>query len=50
MEAFTSNTITLNTMPQPPHQSQTIETQEDLQQDSEEEIEAIIEDEMAHLR
>jgi hypothetical protein len=30
-------------MPQPPHQNQTINTQEDLQQDSEEEIQEIIE-------
>jgi hypothetical protein len=35
---------------QPPFQHQEIETQEDHQQDSEEEIEAIIEDELACLR
>jgi hypothetical protein len=38
-----------NTAPPPSHQHQTIETQEDLHQDSEEEIEAVIEDELAHL-
>jgi hypothetical protein len=43
------NTSDLNTMPLPSHQHQTIGTQEDLQQDSEEEIEAIIEDELAYL-
>jgi hypothetical protein len=36
-------------MPLPPHQHQAIETQENLQQDSEEEIEAIIEDELTRL-
>jgi hypothetical protein len=49
MEVLMSNTATPNTMPQPPHQNQAIETQEDLQKDSEEEIEAIIDDELAHL-
>jgi hypothetical protein len=49
MEVLMSNTATPNTMPQPPHQNQAIETQEDLQKDSEEEIEAIIEDELARL-
>jgi hypothetical protein len=39
-----------NTMPPPPQQHQTIETQEDMQQDSEEEIEAVIKDELARLR
>jgi hypothetical protein len=46
---LTLNTSTPNTMPLPLHQHQTIETQEDLQQDSEEEIKAIIEDELARL-
>jgi hypothetical protein len=41
------NTSTPST--QPPLQHQETETQEDQQQDSEEEIEAIIEDELAHL-
>jgi hypothetical protein len=36
-------------MPPPPHRHQTIKTQEDLQQDSEEEIEAVIEDELVCL-
>jgi hypothetical protein len=36
-------------MPLPPQQHQTIETQEDIQPDFEEEIEAIIEDKLACL-
>jgi hypothetical protein len=44
IEHFHSKTIHL-----PPHQHQTIKIQEDLQQDSEEEINAIIEDELARL-
>jgi hypothetical protein len=43
------NTSALNTQPPSPHQHQTTETQEDLQQDSEEEIEAVIEDELECL-
>jgi hypothetical protein len=43
------NTLALNTQPPSPHQHQTTETQEDLQQDSEEEIEAVIEDELECL-
>jgi hypothetical protein len=43
------NTSAPNTVPPPSHQYQTIKTQEDLQQDSEEEIEAVIEDELACL-
>jgi hypothetical protein len=49
MEVLVSNTAASNTMPQPPHRNQTITTLEDLQQDSEEEIKAIIEDELALL-
>jgi hypothetical protein len=49
VEVLVLNTSTLNTMPLPPHQHQTIKTQEDLQLDSEEEIEAIVKDELAHL-
>jgi hypothetical protein len=37
-------------MPPLSHQHQGIEIQEDLQQDSEEEIEVVIKDELAHLR
>jgi hypothetical protein len=44
------NTSAPNIVPPPPHQHQTIKTQEDLQQDSEEEIKAVIEDELVHLR
>jgi hypothetical protein len=43
------NTSTPNTVPPPSHQYQTIKTQEDLQQDPEEEIKAVIEDELARL-
>jgi hypothetical protein len=49
-EVLALNTSAANTMHLPSHQHQTIETQEDLQQDSEEEIEADIEDELACLR
>jgi hypothetical protein len=42
------NTSTPSTQPPPQHQE--TKTQEDQQQDSEEEIEAIIEDELTHLR
>jgi hypothetical protein len=48
-EVFALNTSAPNTRPLPPQQHQTIKTQEDLQQDSEEEIEAIIEDEKTRL-
>jgi hypothetical protein len=44
------NTSALNTQPPPPHQHQTTENQEDLQQGSEEEIEAVMKDELARLR
>jgi predicted KAP-like P-loop ATPase len=44
------NTLAPNIAPPPLHQHQTIETQEDLQQDSEEEIKAVIKDELARLR
>jgi hypothetical protein len=44
------NTSAQNTMPPSLHQHQTIKTQEDLQQDFEEEIKAVIEDELVHLR
>jgi hypothetical protein len=44
------NTLDPNTVPPPSHQYQTIETQEDLQQDSKEEIKAVIKDELARLR
>jgi hypothetical protein len=43
------NTSAPNTAPPPSHQHQTIETQEDLQQDFEKEIEVIIEDELTCL-
>jgi hypothetical protein len=43
------NTSAQNTMPPPPQQHQTIKAQEDLQQDSEEEIEAVIKDELVRL-
>jgi hypothetical protein len=39
-----------NTLPPPLQQHQAIKIQEDQQQDSEEEIESIIEDELARLR
>jgi hypothetical protein len=48
-KVLTLNTSAPNIVPLSPHQHQTIETQEDLQQDSEEKIEAIIKDELAHL-
>jgi hypothetical protein len=48
-EVLTLNSSTPNTIHLPPHQHQTIKIQEDLQQDSEEEINAIIEDELARL-
>jgi hypothetical protein len=47
---LTMNTPAPNTAPPPSHQYQTIETQEDLQQDFEEEIKAVIKDELARLR
>jgi cation transport regulator ChaC len=47
-EVFAMNTSAQNT--QPLHQHQETENQEDQQHDSEEEIEAIIEDELACLR
>jgi hypothetical protein len=47
MEVLAMNTLVPNT--QPKHQHQETKTQEDLQQDSEEEIEAIIEDELVRL-
>jgi hypothetical protein len=43
------NTTAPNTVPPLSHQYQTIETQEDLQQDYEEEIKEVIEDELACL-
>jgi hypothetical protein len=43
------NTSTPNIVPPPSHQYQTIEIQEVLQQDSEEEIEEVIEDELVCL-
>jgi hypothetical protein len=49
-EVLTLNTSVPNTIPLSGHQHQTIKTQEDLQQDSNEEIEVIIKDELAHLR
>jgi hypothetical protein len=49
-EVLTMNTSAPNTVPPPLHQHQTIKTQEDLQQDSEEEIEVVIKDELVHLR
>jgi hypothetical protein len=48
-EVLTMNTSVLDTAPPTSHQYQTIEIQEDLQQDSEEEIEAVIKDELACL-
>jgi hypothetical protein len=50
VEVLVMNTSAPNIVPPPPHQHQTIKTQEDLQQDSEEEIKAVIEDELVHLR
>jgi hypothetical protein len=49
-DILTLNTSAPNNIPLPPHQHQTIKTQEELQQDSEEEIKEIIEDELACLR
>jgi hypothetical protein len=49
VEVLTMNTSAPNTVPSPPHQHQTIETQEGLHQDSEEEIKAVIEDELVRL-
>jgi hypothetical protein len=49
-EVLAKNTSAPYTVPPPSHQYQTIETKEDLQQDCEEEIEAVIEDELARLR
>jgi hypothetical protein len=48
-EVLAMNTSPQNTMPAPPHQHQTIKTQEGLQQDSEEEIEAVIKDDLVCL-
>jgi hypothetical protein len=48
-EVLTMNTSAQNTMPPPPQQHQTIKAQEDLQQDSKEEIEAVIKDELVRL-
>jgi hypothetical protein len=50
IEVLAMNTSAPTTVLPPSHQHQPIETQEDMQQDSEEEIEAIIEDELARLR
>jgi hypothetical protein len=50
VEVLTMNTSTLNTQLQPTHHHQTTETQDDLQQDFEEEIKAIIEDELVCFR
>jgi ABC-type Fe2+-enterobactin transport system substrate-binding protein len=49
-EVLVMNTSTPNTAPPPSHQYQTIETKEDMLQASEEEIEAVIEDELVCLR
>jgi hypothetical protein len=49
-EVLAMNTSTPNIVPPPSHQYQTIETQEDLQQDCEEEIKTAIKDELARLR
>jgi hypothetical protein len=49
-EVFATNVSSLNTLPPSSQQHQGIETQDDQQQDSEEEIEAIIEDELVHIR
>jgi hypothetical protein len=49
MEAFTVDAPAPNTLPSSSQQHQHIETQEDQQQDSEVEIEALIEDKLAHL-
>jgi hypothetical protein len=49
-EVLVMNTLAPNTVPPPLHQHQTIKAQDDLQQDSEEEIDAVIEVELAHLR
>jgi hypothetical protein len=49
VEVLAMNTLAQNTMPPPPHQHQTIKIQEDLQQDSKEEIEGVIEDELVRL-
>jgi hypothetical protein len=48
-EVLAMNTSTANTLPPPLQQHQAIETQEYQQQDSEEEIKAIIKDERARL-
>jgi hypothetical protein len=48
-EVFDTKASALNTLPPPSQQHQGIKTQEDQQQDSEEEIKAIIEDELACL-
>jgi ABC-type Fe2+-enterobactin transport system substrate-binding protein len=48
-EVLVMNTSTPNTAPPPSHQYQTIETKEDMLQASEEEIEAVIEDELVRL-
>jgi hypothetical protein len=50
IEVLAMNTSAPTTIPPPSHQHQTIETQEDLQQDFEEETEAIIKDELVGLR
>jgi hypothetical protein len=49
-KVFTTSTSAPNTLPPPSQQHQGIETQENQQQDSEEEIKAIIKDDLAHLR
>jgi hypothetical protein len=48
-EVFALNASALNTLPPPSQQHQAIKIQEDRQQDGEEEIKAIIEDELACL-
>jgi hypothetical protein len=49
-EVFALNASALNTLPLPSQQHQAIKIQEDRQQDGEEEIKAIIEDELVCLR
>jgi molecular chaperone DnaK (HSP70) len=48
-EVLTMNTSATNTLPPPPPQHQAIKIQNNQQQDSEEEIEAIIKDELPRL-
>jgi hypothetical protein len=50
MEAFTADALVLNTLHPPSQQHQAIEIQEDQHQDSKEEIEVAIKNELARLR